>query len=110
MIIRVATKKLDALKADLFVVPVAEGAETSGTVKDLRPAARGAIETRVASKRFKGKAGATLLVQTPEGDVVLCGTGKNRSSESLRRAAAKGQAAATAVRARNVVLCAGSGA
>ena len=37
MKISVAKQKLDALKADLFVVPVAEGAETSGAVKELRP-------------------------------------------------------------------------
>jgi leucyl aminopeptidase len=40
---------------------------------------------------------------------VLCGTGKNHTPESLRRAAAKGQATAVAVRARSVVVCAGSG-
>jgi leucyl aminopeptidase len=110
MNIHVAKQKPDTLKADLFVVPVQEGAETSGAVKELRAAARSAIEARVGSQKFKGKAGATLLVQTPEGDVVLCGTGKNRTAESLRRAAAKGLAAAAAVRARSVVILARSGA
>jgi leucyl aminopeptidase len=108
MNIHVSKQKPGELKADLTALTVPEGSEATAA-KDLAPPARAAVEARMASQRFKGKAGTTLLVQTPQGDVVLCGLGKTRTAEALRRAAAKAQTAAASVRARAVVIWAGSG-
>ena len=110
MKVSVTKKKAGELAADLFVVPVTEGSETGGAVRELGRAMRDAVEARVKSQRFTAKPSKVLHVQTPEGDVALVGLGKDRDAESLRRAAAKGRAAATSVRASRVALCVGGGA
>jgi leucyl aminopeptidase len=103
-------KKPSALKADLYVVPVAEKAETGGAVRELAASMRKDIETRVKKNGFHGKAGKTLAVQADGGDVLLVGVGKDPVAENYRVAASKGRAAASSVKAKHVVICAGSGA
>ncbi len=110
MKIQTTKQKPSELAADLFIVPVTEGAETAGAVRELGRAARDAVEARVAGQQYKAKAGSTLLVQTPEGDIVLCGLGKEKKDESIRRAAGAGRTTASGVKAKAVVFCAGAGA
>jgi len=110
MKIQVKKQKPAELRADLTIVPVQEGAETTGVLKEMSATVREAVDARVKAQRFKAKPSTTLVVQTGDGDVVLCGLGKDRSAEALRRAGARGRACAAGVRARNVVLCAGVGA
>jgi len=110
MEITVSKKKAQDIKADVYVIAVAAGAETGAAVKELARADREAIAARVSLTRFKGKAGKTLTVQAPCGDVVLVGTGGDRSAECYRRVAASGRAAAAVVCAERVALCIGGGA
>ena len=110
MQISVLDKKAGELKADVFIVPVAEGEEKKGAVRELSTAMRAAVEARVDKTKFKGRSGRTLTVQTDDADVVLAGTGKDKSAEALRSAAARGIAAAQAVRAKHVVIAAGAAA
>lgn len=108
MQINVVNKKLDGVEGDLYILPVAEGDERKGAVRELPAALRAAIEARVERTKFKAEAGKTLVVQTDRCDVVLCGTGKERTAESLRVAAAKGLGAATSIRAKHVVVGTGN--
>jgi len=110
MKISVAKKKAQDVSADLFVVAVVEGSEDGGAVKELASDTRRAVAARAKALDFHGKAGKTLSVQAADGDVLLVGLGKDGDDETLRRAAAKGRAAAEAVRARTVALCVGSDA
>jgi leucyl aminopeptidase len=110
MKITVTNKKAQEIKATLFVVAVNEGSETGGTVKELSASAREAIGARVRATGFKAKAGKTLNVQANGYDVLLVGLGGDEKSEGLRRASAKGFAAAGALRAKTVALSAGGGA
>ncbi len=103
-------KKPSSIKADLYVVPVVEKAETAGAVRELSAALRGAVEARVKRSGFHGKAGRTLSVQAEDGDVLLVGVGDTPDAENFRVAASKGRAAAASVKAKHIVLCAGSGA
>jgi len=110
MDITVSKKKAQDVNAEVYVIAVASGNETGGAVKELARADREAVAARVSQTRFKAKAGKTLTVQAPCGDVVLVGTGNDRSSETYRRVAASGRAAAAVVRADRVALCIGGGA
>ncbi len=108
MQISVVHKKAGELKADLFIVPVAEGEEKKGAVRELDASTRAVVEARIEKTKFKASVGRTLSVQTPDGDVVLCGTGKEKTTEALRAAVAKGFGAAQTVRAKHVVVAAGA--
>ncbi len=110
MKVTATNRKPEELSAGLYVLPVEEGAEQGGAVKELAPEVRRLVGARVATVGFTGKAGKTLTVQTEAGDVLLVGVGKREDGEALRRASAKGYACAETVRAKSVVLCAGSGA
>ncbi len=110
MQISVVDKKAGDWKADLYIVPVAEGEEKKGAVRDLDAATRALVEARVDKAKFKARAGRTLIVQTPDVDVVLTGTGKEKTAEALRSAAAKGIAAAQTIRAKHVVVAAAAAA
>lgn len=108
MRISVVDKKPEETRADLYIVPMAEGDERKRPVRDFSSEVRAAVERRVERTQFKAELGKTIVVQTPSGDVVLCGTGKERSSEALRVAVGKGLGAAAPVRARSVTVCAGN--
>ena len=108
MQINVVDKKLDEIHGDLYILPVAEGEERKGAVRALSPALRAAIEARIDRTKFKAEAGKTLVVQTDHCDIVLCGTGKERTSEALRVATAKGLSVATPIHAKHIVVGAGN--
>ena len=110
MQISVLDKKAGELKADLFIVPVAEGEEKKGAVRELTAAVRADVEARVDKTKFKGRSGRTLTVQTAEADIVLAGIGKEKTAEALRAATGRGVAAAQAVRAKHIVVAAGAAA
>lgn len=110
MKVTVSKKKLQELDADLYVIPVAIGAETGGAVRELSAEDRDLVAARVAAASYKAKAAATLGIQSPRGDILLVGTGDDRTGEVYRRAAAKAVGACSAVRAKRVVISAGSGA
>jgi leucyl aminopeptidase len=106
--INVIEEKPETARADLYIVPLAEGEERKGALREFSAAVRAAVEARIHKTKFKAEAGKTLLVQTASGDVVLCGTGKERSAESLRVAVAKGLGAAAPIRAKHVTIAAGT--
>ena len=108
MQINVVDKKLDEIHGDLYILPVAEGEERKGAVRALSPALRAAIEARIDRTKFKAEAGKTLVVQADHCDIVLCGTGKERTSEALRVATAKGLSVATPIHAKHIVVGAGN--
>jgi len=107
MKINVTDKKAESVAADLYVVPVKEGAESSGALREFAPGVRKAAAARMKLEGFQGKAGKTLSVQLDRGDLLLVGLGSDRDAEAWRRAAARGQAACASIHAKNVVLCAG---
>jgi leucyl aminopeptidase len=106
--INVVDKKLDEILGDLYILPVAEGEERKGAVRALSPALRAAIEARIDRTKFKAEAGKTLVVQADHCDIVLCGTGKERTSEALRVATAKGLSVAAPIHAKHIVIGAGN--
>ncbi|RMD85859.1 MAG: leucyl aminopeptidase [Candidatus Dadabacteria bacterium] len=107
----VSIVKQPSERRDLFVVPVAEGAETAGPVRELSGQVREMIAARVERTSYRAKPGKTLLVQTPAGDVLLSGLGGGREAENYRRAVAASRQAAESVRARTVeVVLAGAAA
>jgi len=106
--ISVVDKKLEGVHGDLYILPVAEGDERKGAVRELSATVRAAIEARIDRTKFKAEAGKTMVVQADRCDIVLCGTGKERTGESLRVATAKGLGAAAAIRAKHVVVGAGN--
>lgn len=108
MQISVVDKKLEGVRGDLYILPVAEGDERKGAVRELPATLRAAIEARIDRTKFKAEAGKTMVVQADRCDVVLCGTGKDKTGESLRVAAAKGLSAAAPIRAKHVVVGAGN--
>ncbi len=110
MRVSVARKKAGDVKADLKVLPVAEGKENGGGVAELKGDEAAAVARRVKTTEFKAKAGHVLSVQTGAADLLLVGLGKGKNAEAYRRAAAKGVTAAAAVKARNVAVCLGPGA
>jgi len=110
MKVTVSKKKLHELDADLYVIPVAMDAETGGAVRELGSDDRELVASRVSATSYQAKAGATLSIQSPRGDILLVGLGEDRTAEAFRRAAAKGVGATSAIRAKNVVISAGSGA
>jgi leucyl aminopeptidase len=110
MKVTTSNRKPEELSAELYVVPVEEGAEQGGAIKELSPEMRRLVAARTGAVVFTGKAGKTLSVQTEAGDVALVGVGKREDAEALRRAAARGYAVAESIRAKTVVLCAGSDA
>ena len=75
-------KKPSSIKADLYVVPVVEKAETAGAVRELSAALRGAVQARVKRSGFHGKAGRTLSVQVP---LVASQHAPNRSTVGQRQ-------------------------
>ncbi len=97
-------------KTDLFVVPVADGNERGGAVRELPAEVREAVERRVQQTGYRAKSGKTLVVQTNAGDVVLAGLGTSRDAESYRRAVAAARPAAAAVRANTVAVVLGGNA
>lgn len=109
MNITVSKKKLKDLDADLYVIPVASGAEIGGAVRELGAKERGLINARVEATGFKAAAGKTLSVQTPDGDILLVGTGDESNAETFRRAGAKTVGAAAQIRAKKVAISAGGG-
>jgi len=109
MKISVARKKAGDIKADLKVLPVAEGKENGGGVAELSGAESTAVTRRMKATEFKAKEARTLSVQAGTSDVLLVGLGKEKSAEAYRRAAAKGVAAARAIKARSVAVCLGAG-
>jgi len=113
MKISITDKKPEDVKSDLFVVPVADGGEAGGAVRELSSGMRNAVAARVKTVGYKAAAGKSLSVQTADGDVLLVGVGADDTeldAEKLRRAAATGRAAARGVKAKAVTLCAGAGA
>ncbi|RMF25268.1 MAG: leucyl aminopeptidase [Deltaproteobacteria bacterium] len=94
---------------DLIVVPVAEGGERGGALRELPPSVREAIGRRVQRTGYRAKQGKTLVVQTEGADVVLTGLGSGRDGESYRRAIAAARPAASGVRAKAVALVLGGG-
>jgi len=106
--INVVDKKLDEVHGDLYIVPVVEGHERKGAVRELPPSLRALIEARIDRTKFKADAGKTLIVQGDRCDVAICGTGKESAGESLRVAVAKGLSAAATIHAKHVVIGAGN--
>ena len=109
MNITVSKKKLKDIDAELYVIPVTSDAETGGAVRELSEQDRQLVAARVETSHFQAKAGKTLSVQTASGDILLVGVGGDRDAETFRRVAAKSLGAAAAVRAKTVVISAGSG-
>lgn len=109
MRIKTSRKKASELEADLLVIPVLDGGECSGLVRELATATREALQKRVSTTAFKAKPGATLTLQTESGDVVLVGLGKTRQSENWRRAGGKAAAVAAGLRPSTVAMCSGRG-
>ena len=110
MNVQAIQNKANAVKADLYVVPVFEGGELAGAVKEFAKGVQDAIAARVKKTEFKAKAGKTLTVQADAFDVVLIGMGEEKKAESFRRAAAKARAAGEQLRASTVAICVGGGA
>jgi leucyl aminopeptidase len=106
--INVVDKKLEEVRGDLYIVPVVEGDERKGAVRELPPSLRAAIEARIDRTKFKAEAGKTMVVQGEQCDVAICGTGKEATGEFLRVAVAKGLSAAATIRAKHVVIGAGN--
>ncbi|MFT4569467.1 MAG: leucyl aminopeptidase [Hyphomicrobiaceae bacterium] len=105
---RLVAKKASEIRADLLAVAVPVGDEASGGVATLPIAVRRAVSERVKKVGFKGKKGASVLVQgTP--DVVVVGLGE-KASPDWRRVGAAVRAAARNTKAQSVALCVDGGA
>src|SRR5688500_15704007 len=104
MTLKIARKKASEISADLVVVAVREGKETSGAVSKLPKALHDAAVRRAKKLSYKGKAGATMLVQAGSHDLLLVGVGDGKSLESWRRAASAARASAAATKAGTVAI------
>ncbi len=109
MNITVSKKKLKDIDGDLYVIPVASGSEDGGAVRELGAEDRALVSSRIDATGYKAGVGKTLGVQSPRGDILLVGTGEDRTAETFRRAGAKAVAACAAVRVSRLVISAGSG-
>jgi leucyl aminopeptidase len=109
MNITVSKKKLKDLDTDLIVIPVASGSEDGGAVRELAADDRALVSARIDATGYKAAAGKTLGVQSPRADILLVGTGDDRAAETFKRAGAKAVAAAATIRAKRLVISAGSG-
>ncbi|MFQ5478100.1 MAG: leucyl aminopeptidase [Candidatus Binatia bacterium] len=111
MKVELSANKASEVDADLLVIPVNEGSETGGAVRELEPELRRSVASRIEKTKFKAEAGNTLRLQGDDRDLLLVGLGKRRDAESRRRAAAKGRAAAASTYAADVAVClSGAGA
>lgn len=104
MTLKIARRKASEGAADLVAIAVREGKETGGAVSKLPKAMHDTVVRRVKKLSFKGKQGATLLVQCDSHDLVLVGVGDGKSSESWRRAAASVRAASASTKAGTVAF------
>lgn len=104
MTVKLARKKLSDLTADLVAVAVRDGKETSGAVSDLPKPLRDLVAARVKRLSFKGKPGATLLVQGDGQDLLLVGVGDGKSNENWRRASASLRSAAAGTRSSTIAF------
>jgi leucyl aminopeptidase len=105
--INVIDKKPEQLKADLYLIPTAEGGEIKGALRDFGTATRKLVEARITKAKFKAEAGKVLLVQTSAADVAICGLGKESEPDAQRVAIGKGIATAAGIRAQHVAICVG---
>lgn len=103
MNVRFVAKKASEVSADLLVLAVSSGAETKGPVAALPAAQRRAALERIKKREFKGKQGASLLIQGAP-DLLIVGLG-DAKSPNWRRAGATARAAAKSAKAKTVALC-----
>lgn len=104
MNVRIARHQASEAVADLVAVAVRDGKETSGAVARLPKALHDAAARRVKRVSFKGKAGATLLVQAEKHDLLLVGIGDGKSPEQWRKAGASVRSVAGSTRVPTVAI------
>jgi leucyl aminopeptidase len=96
-----------AARADVLVVPVAEG--TARAVVRRLGRAAGSLGRRVAAVEYRGKSDEMLVHHGPA-SMVLIGLGTRPGPDAWRRAAARGRQEAERQRARRVSACLGDAA
>ena len=104
MVFRIARHKAAEASAELVAVAVRDGKELSGVVAGLPKAVLERISKRAKRLAYKGKQGATLLVQAEGHDVLLVGVGDGKTPEQWRRAASAVRATCSTARPATVAF------
>ena len=99
--VRALRGRAQAVRADLILVPVAEGAVAAG-VKPLGRALAATLERRARSAEFRGRSDELLLHQGDRGAVALVGLGNAPGPDAWLRAGARGRREAERLGARRV--------
>ncbi|MFN2378493.1 MAG: leucyl aminopeptidase [Candidatus Binatia bacterium] len=102
--VKIARLRASELSADLVAIAVREGKETSGAVARLAKPLQQTVTRRAKRLAYKGKTGATMLVQAEGHDLLLVGVGDGKTAEQWRRAAASVRAVAGNSKATTVAV------
>jgi len=102
--------RIDAIKTDLLVLPIAEKELDQSPLYVLDRRVKGKLRERIERSRFTGSEGSTLLFSTagslPFSNILLLGMGKGREVEpdTWRRAAARARKEASAIGAAEIAF------
>ena len=110
MDIRIRDTDVDAIKADLLVLPVQEKELEKSPLQPLDRRLRGKLRERIAKSKFTGAEGSSLFYPTAgalaASNLLLLGMGKSREIESdtWRKAAARIRKEASAIGAAEIAF------